>query len=452
MKETIKLGAPLLAGLFAEYVMFIADSAMVGRLSTDHLAAIAVGGLIAEILWVFSWTTAPGTQALTARRFGREQIAQTAVMKKQRQGETGDILAHAIVFSLFSGLTALLVSLFAKPVLNGLLDDGRVIGLAYDYIKIVRWAMPIIAVFYGIYGFIAGIGRTKTVMIASVMTNLLNLLFNYVLIHGKLGLPAMGMKGAAWGTLAAQSIGCLYFLSTVLFDPVYKKYRRFSLKTFNWVLVRDIGRSCIPITLQNLSNQVFFLIYESFVAGYGTIYLGIMHVLFILYWTGKMISGGFAEGASILVGNALGRKEKEEALRYSWAGVTIAVIIGAVIASVTFFFPETVIRIFNNDPALLEAGRSALRFLAVFFFIELFGFPFEIIFTHNGWGGFVLISDFTTNGVFLFVVSYLLINVIGVGIYGAYLPFALYLVFHATVLTSGFFTKKWMVRRIDSLS
>jgi putative MATE family efflux protein len=357
-----------------------------------------------------------------------------------------------MIFSLFSGFTAVLVSFFANPVLNILLDDGNVIGLAYDYIKIVRWAMPVIAVFYGIYGFIAGIGRTKTVMVASVMTNLLNVLFNYVLIYGKLGFPAMGMRGAAWGTLAAQSIGCIYFLATVLFDPVYKKYRRFSLKTINWVLIRDIGKSCIPITLQNLSNQVFFLVYESFVAGYGTIYLGIMHVLFILYWTGKMISGGFAEGASILVGNALGRKEKEEALRYSWSGVTIAVIIGAVIASVTFFFPETVIRIFNNDPALLEAGRYALRFLAVFFFIELFGFPFEIIFTHNGWGGFVLISDFTTNGVFLFLVSYLLINVVGVSISGAYLPFALYLVFHASVLAIGFFSKKWMVRKIDSLS
>ena len=432
--------------------MFIADSAMVGRLGTDHLAAIAVGGLIAEILWVFSWTTAPGTQALAARRFGREQIAESPETKKRRERETGDILAHAMIFSLFSGFTAVLVSFFANPVLNILLDDGNVIGLAYDYIKIVRWAMPVIAVFYGIYGFIAGIGRTKTVMVASVMTNLLNVLFNYVLIYGKLGFPAMGMRGAAWGTLAAQSIGCIYFLATVLFDPVYKKYRRFSLKTINWVLIRDIGKSCIPITLQNLSNQVFFLVYESFVAGYGTIYLGIMHVLFILYWTGKMISGGFAEGASILVGNALGRKEKEEALRYSWSGVTIAVIIGAVIASVTFFFPEAVIRIFNSDPALLEAGRSALRFLAVFFFIELFGYPFEIIFTRNGWGSFVLISDFTTNGVFLFLVSYLLINVVGVSISGAYLPFALYLVFHASVLAIGFFSKKWMVRKIDSLS
>jgi Na+-driven multidrug efflux pump len=60
--NVITLGAPLLAGMVSEFFMYIADSAMVGRLGTEHLAAIAIATLFAEIMWVIVWPFAPGTQ------------------------------------------------------------------------------------------------------------------------------------------------------------------------------------------------------------------------------------------------------------------------------------------------------------------------------------------------------------------------------------------------------
>ena len=71
--NVVSLGAPLLVGLIAEFFMYTADSAMVGRLGTDHLAAIAIATMFAELLWVIVWHFAPGTQALAARRFGRQE-------------------------------------------------------------------------------------------------------------------------------------------------------------------------------------------------------------------------------------------------------------------------------------------------------------------------------------------------------------------------------------------
>jgi Na+-driven multidrug efflux pump len=76
--SVITLGAPLLAGMVSEFFMYIADSAMVGRLGTNHLAAIAIATLYGEIMWVTVWPLAPGTQALAARRYGQLQAAKDA--------------------------------------------------------------------------------------------------------------------------------------------------------------------------------------------------------------------------------------------------------------------------------------------------------------------------------------------------------------------------------------
>ena len=88
-RNVIHIGSPLLAGIFAEYIMFVADSAMIGRLGTDYLAAVAVGGIIAELLWAFTWTTMPGTQAISSRRFG--------IQGQNSANFTGEVIDNGIL-------------------------------------------------------------------------------------------------------------------------------------------------------------------------------------------------------------------------------------------------------------------------------------------------------------------------------------------------------------------
>jgi Na+-driven multidrug efflux pump len=72
------------------------------------------------------------------------------------------------------------------------------------------------------------------------------------------------------------------------------------------------------------------------------------------------------------------------------------------------------------------------------------GFSFEMIFTANGWGRFVLFSEFSTNMVFILGVTFLLIRVLGFGIYAAWTGFALYQAGHAIILTIGYLSKRWI--------
>lgn len=180
------LGAPLLAGMVSEFFMYIADSAMVGRLGTEFLAAIAIATLFAEIMWVIVWAFAPGTQALAARRYGRQEAEKggDGVNYFKLQQQTGEILDNSIVVSFIMGVTAILAGFYSEGILKLLLDDLELIQLADSYIRIIKWAMPLAGVFYSFYGFLAAVNLTRSVMVATVGLNILNIIFNYVLIFG----------------------------------------------------------------------------------------------------------------------------------------------------------------------------------------------------------------------------------------------------------------------------
>jgi putative MATE family efflux protein len=451
-KRVILLGAPLLAGLVSEFLTILSDSAMVGRLGTDYLAAIGIATLFGELLWVIVWPMAPGTQTMASRRFGRQnRIAEESgdTLDDMRQ-HTGEVLDNAIIVALVLGGAAIVVATFSRTLLNLLLEDKALIPMAHAYISTLKWLMPLAGIFYAIYGFLAAINQTKVIMVASIGLNVVNILFNYMLIFGKWGFPALGITGAALGTVLAQGLGTVFLVGYVLLSRHTRPYHCLRFKKLHWNVIADILQSTGPIVVQLATALSIFLYYESVIANIGTLYLAATHIVFTVFVLKRTLVGGFAEGGSILVGNALGEGRKKEAMRFAYASEAIAILIGVLLFAAILFFAEDIVRLFNAEPDLVETGSKVLRFFAVFFLIEAVGFPFEVIFTHNGWSRFVLFSEVTTNAVFMIGFTLLLTRVFEMGIYGAWSAFALYLVFHALFMFAGFFSERWLDTQVDS--
>ena len=451
-KKVIFLGAPLLAGLVSEFLMIIADSVMVGRLGTDYLAAIGIASMFGELLWVIVWPMAPGTQAIVARRFGRQNknSDKAGNTPDEMMQKTGEVLDNAIIVAIVVGCLAIVIAMFSKSILDLLLEDKTLIPKAHIYISTLKWLMPLAAIFYAIYGFLAAINQTKVIMVATISLNVLNILFNYILIFGKFGFPALGIMGAALGTLLAQGLGTVFLVGYVLLSQNVKSYNCLKFKKLHGHIVTDILRSAGPIIIQLGFALLIFLYYETLIANIGTLYLAATHIVFTVFVLKRSMVGGFAEGGSILIGNALGEGEKNEAVSYAYATEYIAIVIGIVLFAFILFFAEDIAGVFNPEIALVDIGSNALRFFAVFILIEALGFPFEVIFTHNGWGRFVLFSEITTTLVFVVGGTLLLTRVFDMGIYGAWSAFAMYMVSHALFMFAGFFSKKWLNTQVDS--
>ena len=392
------------------------------------------------VLYTFIWPVSLGVQALASRRYGR-QVAGANTPELQR--ETAWVLSNGAIAGWLTAAMALLLSTMVGPVLHLLLPDGNLTDLAMEYVRVLRWSMLIMSLGMAHRGFMSAVNRTGIVMGATILGNALNVLLNYTFIFGNFGAPALGIKGAALGTLLAESALTLLF---VLYGQLSPKMRPYKLLRFAHVrrsTIADIIRVMIPPAVQNAAALSIFLTYQTLIGRLGTGYLAVTSLLFTMFRINKTLVGGFAQGASILVGNSLGAGDTEQSRRVFVAQETIALVVGAAIAVTLLSIPRLILGLFSLEPELFPLGIQALRFFTLFFFIEVLGYSFEIIFSHNGWGKLVLLSEFTTNVVFILGLTILAVWVLDWGIFGAWSGFALYQVAHAAILAVGFFSGRW---------
>ena len=371
-------------------------------------------------------------------------------MQGRRPAEfTGEVFNVGLIFGVAAGLMTLAASFASEAVISGLVQSRATVILSMDYIRIIRWSIPVSALFYTIYGFLAGINKTKQVMYATIGTNVLNVILNFILIFGKLGFPALGIRGAAWGTLVAQAAGLLYFALIVTIPREYRIYRLFSFARIPIPLIVDIARTWLPLCIQYVFSFTIFLFYEGFVSEFGPAHLAAIHIVFSLFLFGKTIAGGFAEGAAILVGNSLGREDRKAAVHYTKVSMAIGAAIGCITLLLARFTPALVVKIFNNEIDTLAAGTGALKFFSVFYLLGIFSHSIEMVFTHNGWSSFVFISDAACNSAFTLGFSLIALRVLRSGVRTVWLGYALYMVVFTALLVGGYFSMRWTRLQVD---
>lgn len=446
LKSITVLGIPLLFGQITQYLHQIADSAMLGHFGEGslELAAVGIAGLFIWVLNTFIWPFSSGVQAITSRRFGRQDIGES-----RSRAHTGEALDNGIVVALYAALLAFVLSFIARPTLSFLLKDDGIIDLCMDYIRILRWALVPLAFFVVIQGFFSAINKTSYVMYSGLLSNSLNILLNWVFIYGKLGFPAMGIRGAALGTLLATTLSTGFLLTILFFKGYTGKYRLFSFKHLSLRMQKDIFNVALPPGIQNIIALSIFMVYQTMIESYSPVYLAATHSVFSYMRLNKTIIGSFARSASILIGNALGKDDREGAQKVAACSAWVGLLIAASIAIFSFIFKASIAVLFTNDPGTQKAIMEAVGFFCLFFMIEAAGYTFEMIFTANGYGNWVLFSEAFSNLVFILGATLLARTFFPDRIYLAWLSFGLYQLTHAGLLSIGYFRKKWIDVQVE---
>ena len=442
VKNIIKIGLPLLASQMSHYLMTLADTAMVGRLGVEQLAAISMSSLFFYVIAVLVWPISIGSQTISSRRFGQLNDSE-GEDKDKLYPFTGQVLDNAIIIGIAMGLIGITAVGAAPLVLSKLIKDQALLPYSLGYLSIMRWIFPIIEISSAFTGFLSGIRSTKIIMFSTLFPNILNVFLNYIFIFGKFGFPAMGIEGAALGSVLANSAAPIMLVIYILSSKSIRKFQVFHFRKLDFSMMKRIVKFSYPAAIQNGGAFAIFLYYQSMVGGIGTIYLASTHIVFSMYRINKTIAGGFARGASILTGNALGTNDYKKANEIILSMEKIAAVIGFTILASVLIFPEFIVSIYTKDEQTIATGVKALRFFAVFFFAEVMGYSLEIIFQNIGWAKYVLISEVITNVLFILTMTWITTQLMGLGIYAAWFSFGLYQLFHAVILIAGYFSKKW---------
>jgi putative MATE family efflux protein len=355
-RRLFDLAMPIVGLNVLSVVTLAVDTAMCGRLVDAEAALTALGfaGQLIFLLMVAMLGLTVGTVAFIARAHGAGTSERI-----------NHVLHQSILLTYVVSIAVAIVgNLGADIGMEWLGADATVRELGLGYL---RPLLTFTVFFYLNMLFAAAlraVGNTMLPFMIALFSNLLNIVLNYGLILGRLGLPAMGVRGAAWGTVIAQAFAVILMVIILRSDVVHGVRARIHLAPIDHPLARDLFRVGGPAALDMLILNVAFLSVVGMLARVAQVTVA-AHGIGLRIQSLAFVPGfGVSQAIGAMVGNALGAGDVPEAREVVRGGMILSTVIMTVLGLSIVFGAEPIIAIFDVDPAT-ELGRYSILWMRI---------------------------------------------------------------------------------------
>lgn len=334
------------------------DLGMVGRLGKEPFAAVGLAGFIMGLFFLVFMAVSIGTAAVVAQAYGANDAARVNHATKQSM-LLGGGLALALTLVVCWPSSSLLYRLF---VWEDAAPAVAVLGAAY--LRIVLLASVPTGITLIAQAALRSTGDTRTPLMITGVTNVINIGLNYMLIFGRWGAPELGVVGAAWGTAIANTIGCVAYLGLMGTGALRVQLTRRAWG-FEPAMMGSIMRIGGPAAGEQLLGSVGFLLYNKVIAGYGTNELAAYQLGVVMLQFAFMPGMAFSVAATTLVGQWIGAGDRDLAERAGLLCTNIAGVFMTLMGVVFLLAAEPFARAYLGDPEVTPLATTFIRLLAL---------------------------------------------------------------------------------------
>jgi MATE family multidrug resistance protein len=436
-KDVLRLAIPAIAGLATQMVVSLTDAAFVGRLSEAKyaLAAMGIGVLATWALVSFFSSLATGTHVMVARRFGQKDYDGCS-----------RVLYNSLLTSVIIGLVVMAIALFlARPAARHITADPLVGKYAGDFIFYRFLGIPFFLISVSYRGFYFGINRTKIFMFSGVITNVLNIIFNYTLVFGKFGIPQMGVAGAGLGSTIATCFD-LFFYFAVIQSPSYRsRYHLLKNLKFDFSVIKRIFRISMPVSFQNLFILLGFLSFMVITGFIGILEQAASQAVISTLFISLLPCFGFGIAVQTLVGNNVGSGKFRLAKIYGFETAKLATYYTLFLGFIFILLPQYVLLIITTNESIIKTAIPALQIAG---FAQIF-YALGVVMANGlqalGKTLYVMLAESITN-LFIFVpLAYFFGIYLHWGLKGAWFALPIYIVIYSYVVWHKFKQGKWEI-------
>lgn len=298
-RALLGLGLPIVIGQIGVIVLGFADTIMVGHHSSVELAAASFVNNMFNLAIIFSTGFAYGLTPVVGRLFGEKKTFETGQVLKN------SLLANTVLAAL---VCALLLALYLN--LDRLGQPDELIPYMRPYFMVLFVSLPFVLWFNAFKQFSDGITDTKVSMWILLGGNLLNIIGNYILIYGKLGLPEMGLTGAGLSTLISRILMVVAYVVLFFFTNRYRHFRKgFSTGKINRANFTLLNRLGWPIAAQMGMETASFSLSAIMVGWLGSTELATYQVMIAVSQICFMMYYGMGAAVSVRISNFLGQRD-----------------------------------------------------------------------------------------------------------------------------------------------
>jgi MATE family multidrug resistance protein len=356
LRAMIALAVPVVFSELGWMAQGVVDTIMVGKLGPAAIGAVAVGNAVYYTPSLFGIGLLLGLDTLVAQAYGRKD-----------HDECHRWLAQGVYLACLATPPLMLLAGLAS---FGFIRFGiapQVAIPAGGYLRVLLWSTLPLLLYGAARRYLQGVGEVRVITATYVGANLVNWFLNWVLIYGKLGFPAMGVRGSALSTCFAR-----LFMAVALIAFAWRYERRRGHPLFrHWAgpslqrlqaLIRlgapAAGQILLEVSAWNLSTLA---------AGWLTPVALATHTIALNYASVTyMVPLGVSAAAAVSVGHAVGAGDAPRARRAGWLALALGIGFMLVAAVCFLLFPRPLIELYTRDPQVLAVGPGLLGLAAAF--------------------------------------------------------------------------------------
>ena len=414
-------------------MLSVVDMFWVGKLGPATVAAVALAGSVLGVLFSLGQVVMVGVLATASRAAGADSRAGVR-----------ESLRHGLFIALLGSIPLAVVGvLLSGRILGWFGAAPDVVAAGSGYLAILLAVVPGFFAGMVLYAGFQALGDTRTPMFITFATNILNLVLDPLLIFGWLGLPRMGATGAALATILSQS-GGLVAMAVILrrrgLVSLRGPVRRESVKT-----ILDIG---VPAGLQAITRPLTGLMMFGVATRFGTEATAAFGIGIRLLQLMYIYLGGLASAGQTLVGQSLGQKRPELALKVSHRVLWIAFLLQFAVMPVLFLLAPALVRVFNADPGVVRYGTGYLRVLAPM--LVVLGFTTAWDSAQRGAGATrnPMVAALIANWGVKIPAALIFAGALGFGVTGIWLGIGASIVVEAGILAIGYYRRRWLRKEV----
>lgn len=369
-----KVAYPILISLVMEQMIGLTDTAFLGRVGEVELGASAIAIVYYMVLFMIGFGFSIGAQIIIGRRNGEGRFK-----------DTGKVFWNGLYFVLgLSGVIILLSELFTPWMMKFMVSSAAVYDAALSY---VSWRLPgmVFAFCTAMFrAFYVGTTQTKTLTLNSIVMVASNVIFNYILIFGKCGLPALGITGAAIGSSLAELVSLIFFIIYTRVGCDRRKYGLDKAARFEKDELKSMMPVCTWTMIQHTISISTWLIFFLYIEHLGERALAISNITRSVSGLIWVVLQAFSSTCSTLVSNIIGEGHQDKVpslikriLKLSYGIVSVMIILFCL-------FPEAIARIYTDIPDLITASVPAMVVMCSSYFLAVGGQVFFLAVSGTG--------------------------------------------------------------------
>lgn len=348
-KKIWEISYPILFGLIIQQIIGLTDTAFLGRVGEIELGASAIAGVFYIMIFMLGQGFSVGAQIIIARRNGEENYKRI-----------GPVFYQGTAFLLLTAVAVIALILWNAPlILKQVVSSPNVLQASIDYLepRVFGFVFAFLIVMFR--AFYVGITDTKILTFNALLMLVVNVGLDYVLIFGKFGMPAMGIRGAAVASVVSEAVSALFFIVYTLKKTNLKKYGFDNIVIADMKTLGRILNISFWTMLQSVVSLATWLMFILATEHLGESELAITNILRSISSLPYMIVGALYGSANAITGNLIGSGHDNQVRKTASKIIIMGYAAGIALELLMLISPYYIMRIYSDNTSLINRAVPA---------------------------------------------------------------------------------------------